>query len=217
MNLDVYKERLKKYNETKTPEELLEFMDKYITYGIYGTDGKSYTNWENDINSEFQVACQTKYALCDKERMLKYGLGTCWDQVELERFWFKEHNYNFKTFFIWFYFEERNDYGTHTYLVYERNNKYYYFEHSDSNNRGIHEFDSYEEAIEYQMSKHIDFMKQIGLPINKEILKHIQVIEFNINKYEIDMNDYFENLFNSNIIYENNRFVSDLITKNKLI
>ena len=213
MNLDAYKERLKKYNETKTPEELLEFMDKHITYGIYGTDGKSYTNWENDINSEFQVTCQTKYSLCDKERILKYGLGTCWDQVELERFWFKEHNYNFKTFFIWLYFEEDNNYGTHTYLVYEKNNKYYYFEHADYNNRGIHEFDSYKDAIEYQMGKHINFMKQNRLPINEDILKHIQVIEFNINKYEIDMNEYFENLFNSNIIYENNRFVSDLITK----
>lgn len=209
MNLEAYKERIEKYNEVNTPEELLKFMDKYITYGIYGIDSKSYTNWENDINSEFQIACQTKYALCDKERILKYGLGTCWDQVELERFWFKEHNYNFKTFFIWFYFEEDNNYGTHTYLVYEKNNKYYYFEHADYNNKGIYEFDSYKDAIEYQMSKHINFMKQNGLPIDEEILKHIQVIEFNIGKYEIDMNEYFENLFDSNIIYENNQFVLD--------
>ena len=64
---------IEKYNKLETPEQFLEFMDKYITYGIYGTDDNSYTNWENDINSEFQVACQTKYALCDKERMLKYA------------------------------------------------------------------------------------------------------------------------------------------------
>ena len=199
--------RKEKYSEVETPEELLKFMDEYVTYGIYGTDGKSYTNWENNINSEFQIACQTKYALCDKERILKYGLGTCWDQVELERFWFKEHNYKFKTYFIWFYFEENNNYGTHTYLVYEKNNKYYYFEHADFNNKGIYEFDSYEDAIKFQMEKHINFMKECNLSINNEILNHLQIIEFDINKYGINMSEYFENLFDSKIIYEQNAFI----------
>lgn len=93
-------------------------------------------------------------------------------------------------------------------MVYEKNSKYYYFEHADYNNKGIYEFNSYKDAIKFQMDKHINFMRQNGLPINDDVLKHIQVIEFNINNYGIDMNEYFENLFKSKIIYENNYFKS---------
>ena len=114
-----YYQRKNLYDQAKSPEELLNFMDKCIEYGIYGTDGKVYGDWEADGNSDFQVACQTKYALCDIDRSLKYGYGTCWDQVELERDWFSKNNYQFKTLFIWFLFEEDNNYITHSYLVYK--------------------------------------------------------------------------------------------------
>ena len=205
-----YQKRIDNYKKVNTPEELLSFMDNNISYGIYGIDGKVYNDWENNIESDFRKACQTKYALCDKERILKYGLGTCWDQVELERFWFSEHNYNFKTFFIWFNFQEKNNYITHTYLVYEKNNKYYYFEHADMSNKGIKEFDSYEDAINYQMNNHIKFNKECGLTINDDTIKHIQVMEFNNPKYGCDMNEYLNNIiFNSKIIYQNNSFVNN--------
>lgn len=46
-----------------------------------------------------------------------------------------------------------------------------------------------------------------NLPISDEILNHIQIIEFDINRYGINMDEYFENLFNSKIIYENNLYL----------
>lgn len=205
-NQNEYHKHLEEYQKIKTPESLLNFMTKHISYGIFGTDNKEYTTYQNDINSEFQIACQTKYALCDKERILRYGLGVCLDQVELERFWFKEHNYNFKTFFIWFNFEQDNNYPTHTYLVFEKNDKYYYFEHADSTNRGIYELNSYKEAILYQMNNHIKHVKKNNLPINDEILNHIQVIEFKINNYKISMNEYYDNIVKSKKVYENKKF-----------
>lgn len=198
---------LEEYNDIKTPSELLEFMDKHIKYGIHGTDNIDYTNWENDVNSEFQIACQTKYSLCDKDRILKYGLGICWDDVELERFWFKEHNYKFKTFFIWIKLDYKNSYSTHTYLVYEDNNKYYYFEYSDGNNKGIKEFDSYDDAIKYQMSKYIEYLKYSKLEINNEVLNHLEVIEYDNPKYGCDMNEYIDHILNSKIIYKNSKFI----------
>ena len=198
---------LEEYNDIKTPSELLEFMDKHIKYGIHGTDDKDYTSWDNDINSEFQKACQNRYSLCDKDRILKYGLGTCWDDVELERCWFKEHNYSFKTFFIWFRFDYDNNYGTHTYLVYEENNKYYYFEYADENNRGIKEFDSYEDAIKYHMNLHISFMKKCGLVINGEVLDHLEVIEYDNPTYGCNMEEFIDYMLNSKIIYKNGKFI----------
>ena len=205
-----YKLRVINYNKIHTPEDLLKFMDSYIEYGIYGTDNKAYINWENDINSSFQVACQTKYELCDKKRILKYGLGICYDQTELERFWFKEHNYKYKTFFIWFCFNENNNYPTHTYLVYEENNEFCYFEHADFNNKGILKFDSYKSAIMYQMERYVDFIKKCNLEINDEILNRIWVIEYNVIKYGLNMEEYYNNLFKSKIVYENGRFTTNL-------
>lgn len=210
--MNEYKERLNNYNNVKSPKELLEFMDKNIKYGIYGTDRVIYDKWDADNNSKFQKACQTKYALCDLNRLLKYGYGTCWDQVEFERNWFIHNNYECKTFFIWFCFDTSNNYITHTYLVYKDKvtNKYYYFEHSDELNKGIKEFDSYKDAILYQMEKHINFNKQVGNLINEDVLSHLQVYEFRIKKYGCSQYEYIDNILNSKLIYDNNNFVNNI-------
>ena len=150
------------YNEVKSPEELLLFMDN-IKYGLYGNDNKEYINdGSEESNRIFQKACITQYGLADKDKVLKYGLGQCFDQVELERAWFKEYHYELKTIFIWFLLDYENSYPTHTYLVYKDNNKYCYFEHADESNRGIYEFDSYLDAIRFQLEKHIQYTKRMG-------------------------------------------------------
>lgn len=199
--------RFEKYNKLSSPEELLEFMQKEIKYGICGNDKKIYSDWDSKSNFEFQHACQSKYFLCDKERILKTGYGTCWDQVELERDFFKSHGYEFKTFFIWFLFDYENNYLTHSYLVYKRNNKYYYFENSDTENRGIYCFNSYKEAITYQMNKHIKTNKKYGNKINNEILKHLNIVEYKNTRLGMNQKEFIEMILNSKVIYRNNSFI----------
>ncbi|MBQ3306577.1 MAG: hypothetical protein IJG68_00130 [Bacilli bacterium] len=190
------------YNSIKTPEELLEFMNQYIHYGIFGTDHKEYTEWNEDSNSSFQEACRKYFTLCDKNRILKHGLGICWDQVELERTWFEENHYKTKTFFIWFYYpNEDNSFITHTYLVYQDHNKYYYFEHSDEKNKGIYSFNTLKDAIKYQMEKHISFHKDLGYSITEEELNHIEIREFERPNYPCDNEAYMNHILESNIIY----------------
>ena len=191
--MNKYEERLNNYNNVKNPNELLEFMDKNIKYGIYGIDNVVYDKWDASNNSEFQKACQTKYVLCDAKRLLKCGYGTCWDQVELERDWFINN-------------------VTHTYLVYKdkKTEKYCYFEHSDGANKGIKEFDSYKDAILYQMEKYIDFNRSVGNLINEDILSHLQVYEFEIKKYGCSQYEYMENILNSKLVYDNNKFVTEI-------
>ena len=205
-----YMDRKKAYYNVKTPEELMIFMDKYIRYGIYGTDNKVYENYGTSVDSEFQLACQNRYALCDIERYLRYGYGTCWDQVELQRDWFARNNYEFKTIFIWFLFEEENNYITHAYLVYKDkiDNKYCYFEHADYNNRGIYKFDTYKEAIEYQKVKHIKFNESCGNSIDDEVLNHLAIYEFDTPDFGCDMNGYINHIIKSKVIYENNKYIN---------
>ena len=179
-----------KYNEIDTPEALLLFMDN-IRYGFYGKDGREYTNDGTEVsNKAFQTACVREYALANKDKVLKYGLGQCFDQTELERSWFKEHNYEFKTIFIWFLFDYENNYPTHSYLIYKDNEQYCYFEHADENNKGIYRFDSYEEAIRFQMKKHIDYTMANGNIVNSEVMEHLHIYEYDIMQYEISFEEF---------------------------
>lgn len=177
-----------KYNEIKTPEQLLKYMSASIKYGFVDETEKEYGPWNNQ---EFQDACRTKWRLSNPERLIKVKYGHCWDQVELERDWFTNHGYKFKTFYIWFELPYGNSYSTHTYLVFEDNKKYYYFEHSDFNNRGIYEFDSYEDAINYQKEKHIEANKQRN-PIDEEIIKHLHVYEYDKPIYGCTMSQFID-------------------------
>jgi len=108
------------YKDTKTPEQLLKYMIENIKYGFVDDNEKAYGPWDNQ---EFQEGCLTKWHLSSPERLIKVGYGHCWDQVELERDWFKKNNYNFKTLYIWFEFPYNNSYSTHTYLLFEKGKK----------------------------------------------------------------------------------------------
>ena len=143
----------------KSPEELLEYMNKNITYGFVDKDGNKYF----DTNSK----AWNKYIIQNGEEVLKSKTGTCWDQVELERLWFERNNYNFKTIFIWFELNHENNLPTHTFLIYEKDNKYYWFEHAFEKYKGIHKFESEKEAIEYVKDKQVEY---VGNNINKQSL-----------------------------------------------
>ena len=176
------------YKDIKTPEQLLKYMIENIKYGFLDDNEKVYGLWDNQ---EFQEGCQTKWRLSSPERLIKVGYGHCWDQVELERDWFKKNNYNFKTLYIWFEFPYNNSYSTHTYLLFEKDGKYHYFEHSDFSNIGIHQFETYEEAINYQMEKHIEHNKQTN-PVGDEELKHLHIYEYHHPIYGCTMNEFID-------------------------
>lgn len=163
-------------------------MEENIKYGFVDDNGKIYT----PVNmEEFQIACKTKYKLSSPERLIEVKYGHCWDVVELERDWFIKHNYRFKTFFIMFVLPYDNSYSTHTYLVYENKDRFYYFEYADLNNRGIHEFASYEEAIKYQRIKHIEHNKQRNV-VGEEELKYLKVYEYETPLYGCTMNEFID-------------------------
>lgn len=181
------------YEKINTPIGLYKFMSGNINYGLLGKDNIEYTLEDNE---KFQFACQNEWILSKPERLLDCKLGHCWDQVELERDWFNKHNYEFKTIFIWFLFEEENSYPTHTYLVYKENDKWNWFENADYENRGIHSFDSYHDAIVGQLKKYIDYVKQFN-PINDEILDHIHIYEYDTPNYGCIMSEFIEHIINN--------------------
>ncbi len=177
------------YKEVKNPDELLIFMDS-IEYGFVDNDNYKYGSWNEE---EFEETVITKWHLSSPERLIEVGYGHCFDQVELERDWFAKHNYNFKTYYIMFLFDYPNDYSTHTFLIYEENNKWCLFEHSDYYDRGIHKFNTLEDALKYKMKRHIESNKKYNVVTDEEI-SHLHIWEYDKPKNNSNFNEFIDNI-----------------------
>ena len=68
------------FNNIKTPMELLKYMDN-ITYGFVGRNGKKYTDMNSDDWNDWYDECLVQTG----ENVLITNIGTCYDQVEIER------------------------------------------------------------------------------------------------------------------------------------
>lgn len=173
------------YNQIKTPEELLEFMDKNFSYGYLGKSGKVHYYSDNDFNDVWY----SEYVLENTKDILNTKVGNCYDQVEFERDWFIKNGYVVKTYYEIIDLDYENDYPSHSFLVFK--DKYWsWFEYSDFNNRGIHRFDSLEELLDYQKNKYIGYLKEFN--INDNELKKLVFKEFNKPKEHIGAKEYIE-------------------------
>lgn len=175
------------YENVNTPEELLEFMDS-IEYGFISDEGEKFSG---DNPEEFSENIMF-WHLSSPERLLKTRIGHCFDQVELERLWFKSHGYIFKTFLTIFMIEEKNDYPTHTFLAYEDNSKWKLFEHADYFNRGICEYATLEELIEVVKKRQILFAE-----VSDDIGKKLGVFEYDTPEYGIGFQEFIDYVVDS--------------------
>lgn len=173
----------------KTPNELLDYMNKNIRYGFIDTKGNKYCspgskewiiNWfDNGIVQNFETLLDTK-------------IGTCWDQVEFERKWFSDNNYEFKTFFC--FFENDKPLPTHTFLVYKEDNKYYWFENSFEIERGIHEYDSIDKLINSVMDKQFKYALEERGAIDED-RNDIRCFEYTLNNKNMKITEYLDLMF----------------------
>ena len=124
--------------------ELEDDLSNFQSYLRDISDFENYTAKKIDdifrdvINVDETYA--TLYRLQGPESLLTSKCGVCWDQVELERYYFSLSNYEFKTYII-VYFKD-DTYPSHTFLIYKIDNDYYCFEHSWEKYRGIRKYSS---------------------------------------------------------------------------
>lgn len=130
--------QIKKLN---TPEKLSSYMKANIKYGYIRRDTNKVET--NDFDNFY-----LKYSLMSPKEVYESGVGICWDQTLFEKYVFDNiiKKYDYKIFFLQ---QENINESTHTFLVYTKNNKYYYFENAFETYAGIKEFKSYNEVISY--------------------------------------------------------------------
>lgn len=83
--------------------------------------------WVDKHNNKHSVVNEkyaNNYIMQSPNEVIKNKIGVCWDQVELERYYFKGNDWNVKAYFI--VYDDGDKCPTHTFLTYEKNNKYYY-------------------------------------------------------------------------------------------
>ena len=176
------------FSKLKTPEELLEYMKKNIHYGFVGYNGKKYYDMFSEEWNDWYTECYVQ----NGEEVIDSKIGTCWDQVELERVWFEKNHYHYHTFFIQFEVNKENNYPTHTFLIYEDGNFFYWFEHAFEAERGIHKFHSLDEAIEYVKAKQIEYTKLNNIEASDEDMDCLVVYEYTKPKDHLGVDDYLD-------------------------
>lgn len=119
----------------KSPKELLEWMND-IEYGWVSKSGK--------IHTDFGMKFYNEYSLQSPMEVFKSKTGVCWDQVFFQKYFFDKWKINNRIFYI----ERKNkNRDTHTFLIYRKNDKFYWFENSFEMVRGIHSSYDYLELI----------------------------------------------------------------------
>jgi hypothetical protein len=119
-----------------TEEEIMNLLST-VQYG--------WMDKENKRHSCVDSLYSKQYKLQSAKEVLKNKIGVCWDQVELERDCFKKSPYQVKTYALVYY--DNKNCPMHTFLVYEKENKYYWFEHAWEKYRGIHRYDTLENLL----------------------------------------------------------------------
>jgi len=94
------------------------------------------------------------YKLLSPEEFEKYKCGVCWDYVVYESYFFKKYfsNIKFETYFQ-LTTNENDYYVTHTFLIFELDKNYYWFESSWKSECGIYKFNNKKECIKNIMKK----------------------------------------------------------------
>ena len=134
-----------------------------------------------------------EYKLQSPEEIINNRIGVCWDQVELERYYFDKINIPIKTFFIVHY--DDNKCPTHTFLVYEKDNNYYWFEHSWEKFRGIHAYSTLNELLNDIKNKFIQYELN-----NQYDNNNLKIYEYSKPKYNISTQEFYSHCENGILI-----------------
>lgn len=168
-------------NQVNNVMDVLKVLED-IEYGYLDIDNKE--------NREIDKNFKKKYMLSSPEEVMENKLGICYDVVELERALFKKLGMKFGTYFM-IYYESSKKIFTHTFVVYEENEKFYWFEASWKKFTGIHEYMS---LFDLLTSVRENFQKFNNLKFMD--LDYLCVYKYKKPKSHIGLKDFYKHCEN---------------------
>ena len=178
-------DKIEAFREIKTPEDLLAFMRANIRYGFVGKKDRQiyspeFAGWGQGESPEQELQAPAE--------LLSSGYGTCWEQTELERNWFRENNFDFKTFLLLFGPEISQKNPAHSFLVFKKDNKWCWFENTLDIHNGLHEFASLEDLIENV--KTIVISNAIKNGATEDDIRQFKLIEYDVPAHGLSQQDF---------------------------
>ena len=168
------------YNEL----DIMDLMSN-IEYGWLDKDDVKHSFIDESFSDD--------YILQSPREVIKNKIGVCWDQVELERYFFRGNDWNIKTYFIVHYDDDKCP--THTFLTYEKNDKFYWFEHSWERFKGIHEYNAERDLLLDIKDKFIRYELN-----NQYNTKNLVLYEYKKPKYHISTKEFYNHCENGKYI-----------------
>jgi len=147
---------MKNKTALESAEQILNKMID-IEYGFVSQAGEKIRETDEDFGKKYW----NEYFLRSPKEIIISKTGSCWDQVELERYYFNQEKINTKTFFFVYYDHKNRNYPCHTLLTFECDNMFYWFEHSWFEMRGIHKYFSQKELLKDAREKFIKSRPEI--------------------------------------------------------
>ena len=167
--------------------EILKLMNE-INYGWVDKDGNKHVDDFDTFSDD--------YLLQSPKELLNNKVGICWDQVELERYYFSNCDCKIRTYFIVNY--DNDNCSTHTFLTYEKDDSFYWIENSWEMFRGIYEYSSLKDLLDEVREKFIE--QEIDDNVSKY---NIVIYEYSKPKYNISVKEFFKHCESGKVI-ENN-------------
>ena len=162
-------------NKTQVNDIMIKM--KNIDYGWKDKNG--------EIHYDVDETFADSFIFQSPAEVLNNKVGICWEQVELERELFQRLKISFNTYFIVSY--DNDKCPTHTFLIFNTNNKHYWFEHSWEKFRGIHEYNKENDALKDIKEKFINHeLNNEYNPMNLCIYKYDKP------KYDIGCLDFYK-------------------------
>lgn len=122
---------------------------KDVKYGWYDKNKELHTSIKNANFGK-------DYRMQDYYNILKNKYAICWEMCELERAFFKKTNYSYKVVFA--YLTKNHKYPCHTFLIFEYQHNYYWFEASWERMKGIRKYPSLDSLFADVKNNFSDFV-----------------------------------------------------------
>lgn len=118
--------------------ELYHYIKNNISYGFVDKNKNKY--FPKDFNS---VDIDSLYILQAPKEVIENKCAWCWDVIELIRYYFEQNNLYNETYYMEYKNDNLNIHHTHTFILFEKDNKWYNIEDNSSNNEnGVFEYTS---------------------------------------------------------------------------
>jgi hypothetical protein len=126
------------FDDVNTPNELMDFMNKNISYGYVDNEGKFHLETLNGIRDNYKIN--------SVQETLTLKVGTCIDQAKIQKLFFDTKGFENKLYCIQYKEKDSLDkIKIHPITIYKENGKWCHFEHAFYNFRGIHKYNTLED------------------------------------------------------------------------